>query len=112
MPAAFIGESCARAGPATASSSATVRNNLFMEPPAGNDTGTREHCKGQQIICPARLRTCATLGHLFEEAAMLSRRELILTPAALRVLRASQSGAEAASGRMSLAMHQNTSSRA
>ena len=43
---------------------------------------------------------------------MLSRRELILTPAALLALRASQSRAEAASGRMSLAMHQNTSSRA
>ena len=43
---------------------------------------------------------------------MLSRRELLLTPAALMALRAGRSSAEAAGGRMSLALHQNTSSRA
>src|SRR5215203_5111238 len=39
---------------------------------------------------------------------MLSRRELLFAPAALLALRA----AEAADGRMTLALHQNTSSRA
>ena len=39
---------------------------------------------------------------------MLSRREILLAPAALLALRA----AEAANGKMTLAMHQNTSSRA
>jgi sugar phosphate isomerase/epimerase len=45
---------------------------------------------------------------------MLSRRELLLTPAALALLPATGTPAEAAvpSGRMSLSLHQNTSSRA
>lgn len=43
---------------------------------------------------------------------MLSRRELMLTPAALLALRAAESQATAQGRRMSLAMHQNTSSRA
>jgi 2-keto-myo-inositol isomerase len=48
----------------------------------------------------------------FREVSMLSRRALLLTPAALLALRSAQSVAEAAGGRMSLALHQNTSSRA
>jgi 2-keto-myo-inositol isomerase len=42
---------------------------------------------------------------------MLSRRELLLTPAALLAMRAAETPV-AAAGRMTLAMHQNTSSRA
>jgi sugar phosphate isomerase/epimerase len=43
---------------------------------------------------------------------MLDRRQLLLTPAALLALRATQITADAARPRMSLALHQNTSSRA
>lgn len=43
---------------------------------------------------------------------MLSRRDLLLTPATLLAWRAAESVAGAAEGRMSLALHQNTSSRA
>ena len=63
-------------GPATASSSASVINNLFIKPPADNDTGARERPgKGQRSSAAAQLPYCATLGHLFDEAAMLSRDE-------------------------------------
>jgi 4-hydroxyphenylpyruvate dioxygenase len=43
---------------------------------------------------------------------MLSRRELLITPAALLALRSAAPVIEAAAGKMSLALHQNTSSRA
>ena len=43
---------------------------------------------------------------------MLSRRELLLTPAALMALPSATSLVSAAGGRMTLALHQNTSSRA
>lgn len=43
---------------------------------------------------------------------MLTRREMLLTPAALLALRSSTAQVEAASARMTLALHQNTSSRA
>jgi 4-hydroxyphenylpyruvate dioxygenase len=43
---------------------------------------------------------------------MLSRRELLITPAALLALRSAAPVVEAAAGKMSLALHQNTSSRA
>lgn len=43
---------------------------------------------------------------------MLSRRDLLLTPAAVLALRASSKHLAAAGGRMTLALHQNTSSRA
>jgi sugar phosphate isomerase/epimerase len=43
---------------------------------------------------------------------MLSRRDLLLTPGALLALSASTGRGEAAGGRMTLALHQNTSSRA
>lgn len=43
---------------------------------------------------------------------MLTRRELLLTPAALVALRSLAPAVEGANGRMSLALHQNTSSRA
>lgn len=43
---------------------------------------------------------------------MLSRRELLITPAALLALRSAATVVDAAAGKMSLALHQNTSSRA
>src|SRR5688500_20329136 len=51
---------------------------------------------------------CTRVGGSIIRAIMLSRREMLLAPAALLAMRA----AEAADGKMTLALHQNTSSRA